>query len=598
MNETILNRIEKLRQVMQKEHLSAFIIPSSDAHNSEYIPNYWKCREWISGFDGSAGTVVITLNEAALWTDSRYFIAAEEQLKGTNIVLMKDGLASTPSISEWLGDVLSNVHSPEVGINGTTSCNNEVEELKRSLQQKGGITLRTNFDPFNIIWTDRPSLPTEEIFIHSLEYAGIDCETKINHLQQYLKDNGRDGILVSQLDSIAWLLNLRGNDIPCNPVFVAYLLVTQNRTTLYINRCKLNNEVLAYLNEKHIETKEYNEIVPALSNYSEYNLQLDGNEISYTLYHAASKTKIVNQPSPIQSMKAIKNETEVNGFRNALKRDGVALVKFLIWLEKAVPKGGETELSIAHKLEQFRSVQPLYKGISFDTIAAYQAHGAIVHYEPTEETNVELKPEGFLLLDSGAQYLDGTTDITRTIPLGELTNEQKHVYTLVLKAHIGLAQTIFPEGTNGTQLDIMAREPLWKEGLNFGHGTGHGVGSFLNVHEGPQQIRMQYRPAPFFENTTITNEPGIYLQDKFGVRIENIMLATLYMHSDFGRFLQFESLTLCPIQTDPIKIQLLTNEELEWLNNYHKKVFQLLSPLLEPQEVAWLKEKTAPLTRS
>ena len=355
---------------------------------------------------------------------------------------------------------------------------------------------------------------------------------------------------------------------------------------------------MAYLNEKHIETKEYNEILPDLSNYSEYNLQLDGNEISYTLYHAASKTKVVNQPSPIQSMKAIKNETEVNGFRNALKRDGVALVKFLIWLEKAVPKGGETELSIAHKLEQFRSVQPLYKGISFDTIAAYQAHGAIVHYEPTEETNVKLKPEGLLLLDSGAQYLDGTTDITRTIPLGELTNEQKHVYTLVLKAHIGLAQTIFPEGTNGTQLDIMAREPLWKEGLNFGHGTGHGVGSFLNVHEGPQQIRMQYRPAPFFENTTITNEPGIYLQDKFGVRIENIMLATLYMHSDFGRFLQFESLTLCPIQTEPIKIQLLTNEELEWLNNYHKKVFQLLSPLLEPQEVEWLKEKTAPLTRS
>ena len=403
MNETILNRIENLRQVMQREHLSAFIIPSSDAHNSEYIPNFWKCREWISGFNGSAGTVVITLNESALWTDSRYFIAAEEQLKGTNIVLMKDGLASTPSISEWLGDVLSNVHSPEVGINGTTSCNNEVEELKRSLQLIGGITLRTNFDPFNIIWTDRPSLPTEEIFIHSLEYAGIDCETKINHLQQYLKDNGRDGILVSQLDSIAWLLNLRGYDIPCNPVFVAYLLVTQNRTTLYINRCKLNNEVLAYLNEKHIETKEYNEIVPELSNYSDYNLPLDGNEISYTLYPAASKTKVVNQPFPIQSMKAIKNKTEVNGFRNALKRDGVALVKFLIWLEKAVPKGGETELSIAHKLEQFRSEQPLYKGISFDTIAAYQAHGAIVHYEPTEETNVELKPEGFLLLDSCAQ---------------------------------------------------------------------------------------------------------------------------------------------------------------------------------------------------
>ena len=501
MAKDIVKRVGILREYLQKNGLSAFIFPSTDPHQGEYVPEHWQTRQWISGFDGSAGTAVVTLTDTALWTDSRYFIAAAEQLNGTPFQLMKDGMAETPSITEWLTNQMANgqwpmVNDKIVGIDGEVYTKVEIEEMQSAFA-KAGIRLRTDLDPAETLWTDRPPIPKNKVEIQPLELAGEPAESKIERVRQSLAEQGEEGIVISQLDEIAWLLNLRGSDVHCNPVFVSYVLLTQNDVTLFIDSEKLDENVKQYLESINVKVRPYG--------------------------RPAFESKAVN---PIPTMKSIKNAAEIAGFRKAMVRDGVAMVKFLHWLKPAVEAGGQTEISIDRELTALRAEQDLYRGLSFDTIAAYGPHGAIVHYEATPETDAMLEPKGLLLLDSGAQYQDGTTDITRTIALGALTDEERLDYTLVLKGHIRLALTRFPDGISGTQIDALARYAMWQHGINYGHGTGHGVGSYLCVHEGPHQIRHTWKPAPLHAGMTVTNEPGIYRQGKHGVRIENTCVIT------------------------------------------------------------------------
>lgn len=588
----INQRLESLREVMKREHLAAFIFPSTDAHQSEYVADHWMGRAWISGFDGSAGTAVVTMHSAALWTDSRYFLAAEEQLKGTEFQLMKLKIPGTLSIAEWLGKELQDVDSPEVGLDGWVNSYSSTSGLIADLRKAGGITVRTNFDPLEEIWKDRPSIPLKPVEIQPMEFAGEDVPSKIKRIRQALRAQHADGMLVSALDDIAWTLNLRGTDVHCVPVFVSYLLIASDKVSLFVDEAKVSSEIRAYLESNGVSIYKYNKVEEGLKAYSEYNILLDGNETSYYLWKAVRCQEIVQASSPIPAMKAVKNEAEIAGYRSAMLKDGVAMVKFLKWLLPAVEAGGETEISIDKKLTALRAEQKLFRDISFDTIAGYQAHGAIVHYEATPETDIPLKPEGLLLLDSGAQYQDGTTDITRTIALGPITEEMKHIYTLVLKAHIQLELAKFPDGASGTQLDALGRECMWREGFNFLHGTGHGVGSYLSVHEGPHQIRMEYMPTPLRAGMTLTDEPGLYLAGKFGVRIENTVLLSDYMKTEFGKFLQIEPLTLCPIDTAPIDLAMLMPEELAWLNEYHAKVYAELAPYLDEEEKKWLENAT------
>ena len=587
--DTIKQRLANLRELMRREHLAAFIFPSTDPHNGEYVPDHWKGREWISGFNGSAGTAVVTMTSAALWTDSRYFIAAAEQLEDTGFVLMKERVEGTPTISEWIGDELSGSKTTEVGIDGMTNSAASVEQLIVELRQRGGLTVRTNLDPLDELWTDRPSIPTDKVVLHPLELAGETTHEKLQRIRKALRGHHADGTLVTALDDIAWTLNMRGSDVHCNPVFVSYLLISSQKATLYINKEKLTADAVAYLKREGVDVDDYNNIKKGLKDYFEYNILLDPNTTNYTLFHTVERN-IVAAASPIPSMKCVKNTKEAEGFRKAMLRDGIAMTKFLAWLQPAVEAGGQTELTIDKKLTSLRAEQPMYRGLSFDTIAAYQEHGAIVHYEATPETDIELRPEGLLLLDSGAQYADGTTDITRTIALGPVSDEQKKVYTLVLKGHIQLQLLKFPYGASGTQLDALARKDMWREGMNYMHGTGHGVGSYLNVHEGPHQIRQEYKPEPMRDGMTVTDEPGIYLAGRFGVRIENTLLTVPYMETEFGRFLQFETLTLCPIDKRPIVVDMLTDEEKDWLNSYHRRVNELISPHLNDEERAWLED--------
>lgn len=588
----INQRLECLREVMKREHLAAFIFPSTDAHQSEYVADHWMGRAWISGFNGSAGTAVVTMHSAALWTDSRYFLAAEEQLQGTEFQLMKLKIPGTPSIAEWLGKELMDVDSPEVGLDGWVNSYSSTSGLIADLRKAGGITVRTNFDPLEEIWKERPSIPLNPVEIQPMEYAGEDISSKIDRVRKALRAQHADGMLVSALDDIAWTLNLRGTDVHCVPVFVSYLLIASDKVSLFVDETKISSEVRAYLESNGVSIYKYNKVEEGLKAYSEYNILLDGNETSYYLWKAVRCQEIVHASSPIPAMKAVKNDAEIAGYRRAMLKDGVAMVKFLKWLLPAVEAGGETEISIDKKLTALRAEQKLFRDISFDTIAGYQAHGAIVHYEATPETDIPLKPEGLLLLDSGAQYQDGTTDITRTIALGPVTEEMKHVYTLVLKAHIQLELAKFPDGASGTQLDALGRECMWREGFNFLHGTGHGVGSYLSVHEGPHQIRMEYMPTPLRAGMTLTDEPGLYLAGKFGVRIENTVLLSEYMETEFGKFLQIEPLTLCPIDTAPIDRAMLLPEELAWLNGYHAKVYAELAPYLDEVERKWLENAT------
>lgn len=596
MKEYIAQRLEALREVMRRENLDAFIFPSTDPHNSEYVPDRWKGREWISGFNGSAGTAVVTMHSAALWTDSRYFIAAADQLSGTEFQLMKLKIEGTPTISEWLGSELREVSSAQVGVDGMCNSAANVEVLVSDLRREGGITVRTNLDPLDIVWTDRPQSPASKVEIQPVELAGETVASKLTRIRKALRDLHADGMLMSALDDVAWTLNLRGTDVHCTPVFVSYLLISTTSATLYINKEKLTPEVEAHLESQGVKMAGYDDVRKGIKEYAEYNILLDPNETNYTLSRLVDVQEVIRHKSPIPAMKAIKNEAEIRGYRSAMLKDGIALVKFLRWLKPAVEAGGQTEISIDKKLTSLRAEQPLFRDISFDTIAGYGAHGAIVHYEATPETDIPLEPHGLLLLDSGAQYQDGTTDITRTIALGPVSDYEKHIYTLVLKGHIQLEICKFPSGASGTQMDILAREAMWREGLNYLHGTGHGVGSYLSVHEGPHQFRLEWMPAPFLENMTVTDEPGIYLAGQFGVRIENTLLISHYKDTEFGKFLQFESLTLCPIDTTPVVKEELLPEEVAWLNEYHQHVYDVLAPHLDDEgDKEWLRKATMPI---
>ena len=594
----IKSRLAALRQQMEARQLSAFIVPSTDPHSSEYVSEHWETRKWISGFTGSAGTAVITLENAGLWTDSRYFIQAEEQLAGTGIRLFKDRLPETPSIGEWLGSVLK--EGDKIGIDGWVNSHQEAFSLNNELKAKGLALETMTEDIFDTLWENRPYLPQSPIFILDEARTGASCTAKINRIKEAIAKNGISAIILSALDEIAWTLNLRGNDVHCNPVFISYLLISAEGNTLYIMEDKITDEVRTYLKEHQVEIKAYSALAEDLRSFKEKHqgvLQISplANEALYNLSSQYADTIIA--PSPVALMKAVKNETEQAGFRKAMERDGVAMVKFLRWLKEAVPAGNESEVSIDKKLYEFRSEQADFKGISFDTIAGYKEHAAIVHYEANPVPDIPLKPEGLLLLDSGAQYLDGTTDITRTIALGPLTEEEKTDYTLVLKGHLQLQNAQFPAGTCGTQLDALARIAMWKSGINYMHGTGHGIGHFLCVHEGPHQIRMNHMPTLLEPGMTVTDEPGIYKAGRHGIRIENTLLIVPSQETEFGKFYQFEPLTLCPIDKEAIVIEMLTDEELKCLNDYHEMVYNRLSVFLNEEEQIWLKAATSPLKR-
>ncbi len=595
MENVIEERLGRLREVMRREHLAAFVFPSTDPHGSEYVPSRWEGRKWISGFDGSAGLAVVTMDAAALWTDSRYFLAAEEQLRNTEFVLMKERVEGTPTPARWIASQLRGAASTEIGIDGMSCSTTMAEALIADLRRAGGITVRTNLDVLEEIWTDRPAVPEGEVCVHDIEYAGESRADKLRRIRAALREVHADGMLMSALDDIAWTLNLRGTDVHCNPVFVSYLLIAQDRATLFINRKKLSPQIVGELKADGVTIDDYANVARGLKKYPEYNILIDPDETNYTLYKVATAHNVIRHSSPVPTMKAVKNAAETEGFRRSMIRDGVALVRFLMWLKPAVERGGQTEITVSEHLRELRAADPMYRDLSFDTIAGYQEHGAIVHYEATPASDAMLRPEGLILIDSGAHYADGTTDITRTIALGPVTNEQRRVYTLVLKGHLQLQNLKFPYGASGTQLDAAARMAMWREGMNYLHGTGHGVGSYLNVHEGPHQIRMEWRPAPLVPGMTVTDEPGLYLSGRFGVRTENMLMVKDYMETEFGRFLEFEPLTLCPIDKTPIIASMLTDEERAWLDDYHRRVYEKLAPHLQPDECRWLEEACSPL---
>lgn len=592
-NESITCRVEKLRGYMKKKKLDAFIIPSNDPHMSEYTPAHWQCRQWISGFNGSAGIAVVTLEKAALWTDSRYFLAAGQQLEGTPFTLMKDGLPDTPSIGTWLAETLS--ENAKAGIDGSL-CTPAMQKMLESELSPRGISAELCEDPFNEVWNNRPELPTDKIEVHPLKYAGESAADKIHRLLGKARENGCDAMLLTALDEIAWTLNLRGNDVECNPVFVSYLLLSDRQNVLFVNPAKVSDEVREHLSLSGVETMPYTAVADAVKNLHACRTMIS-NKANCAIKSLFNDGECVIMPSIAEEMKAVKNSAEIAGFHSAMLRDGVAMVTFLSRLKSEVKKG-ITEMGVDRLLTSLRAEQELYRGLSFATIAAYDAHGAIVHYEADEHSDVKLEPHGFILIDSGAQYSDGTTDITRTISLGNPTEEEKKIYTLVLKGHIALSECVFPDGASGTQIDCAARYAMWQHFLNYGHGTGHGVGSYLNVHEGPHQIRMNYMPAPLRAGMTVTDEPGIYCEGKFGVRTENTLLIVPAGESQFGKFLKFEPLTLCPIDTAPIDLGLMTDKELQWLNDYHETVRQRLTPLIKDGAVKeWLADATKPISR-
>lgn len=579
--------------MFSQEGIDAFIIPSTDPHLSEYVAPHWKSREWISGFTGSAGTVVVTNKEAGLWTDSRYFLQAAQQLEGTEIKLYKEMLPETPCITTFLSTQLA--PGSTVGIDGKMFSAEEVEKMKAELQ-KSHIEIKSIPDPLEKLWTDRPAMPEAPAYIYETKYAGKSSREKMAVIREELKKQNAKAVFLSALDEIAWTLNLRGSDVHCNPVVVSYLLIEEEEAHYFIHPQKITKEVTDYLKDTGVSLHAYGEVESYLAKMEVESLLIHPGKTNYAMYSAVNPLcKILHGVSPVTLLKAIRNEQEIAGIHAAMQRDGVAMVKFLKWLEEAVPAGNETEISVDKKLHGFRAEQALYMGESFDTIAGYKAHGAIVHYEAMPETDIPLKPEGFLLLDSGAQYLDGTTDITRTIALGELTEEEKTDYTLILKGHIALAMAQFPAGTRGAQLDVLARMPIWQRGMNFLHGTGHGVGHFLNVHEGPQSIRMNENPVTLQAGMLTSNEPGVYKAGSHGIRTENLVLVVSAGEGMFGEYLKFETVTLCPICKKGIIRELLNAEEIAWLNDYHQTVYEKLAPSLNSEEQAWLKEATSSL---
>ena len=588
----ISERLSALRKFMETRHLDAFIVPSTDPHLSEYPPKRWECRKWITGFTGSAGTAVITMKQAGVWTDSRYFLQAAQQLEGTGFDLFKMGMPETPDMIDWIVEQVGN--GGKVGIDGMVYATSEAKTLKNKLESKG-IALETRFDPFEEIWKDRPEIPKNKIFTLPKEITGESTKNKIKRIVEEIEKAGAEGIVIATLDAVAWTFNIRGNDVEYNPVAVAYGYVSKNESVLFIDPDKLTPPIASELQSQGVKTANYNHIFDYIEELPEKTtICVTESKINYTLYqHLSARCKVIDLPSPIDLMKSMKNETELNGFRRAMVKDGIALTRFYMWLEKTVPTGTVTEMTIAEKLREFRSQQEQYMGESFGTIAGYAAHGAIVHYSATPESNSIIEPRGLLLIDSGAQFMHGTTDITRTVALGEIAPQMKSDYTKVLKGHIALATAIYPEGTRGSQLDILARKPLWDNCETYWHGTGHGIGHFLNVHEGPQNIRTEENPTPLKQGMVTSNEPGIYRTDQYGIRIENLVVTQEYKKTeDFGTFYHFETLTLCPIDTKPIETERLTEKEKTWLNNYHRMVYDKLQHHLNEEEKAWLKEKT------
>ena len=589
MGDRIHKRLAALRSYMQEKGIHAFIVPSTDSHLSEYPASHWESRKWISNFTGSAGTVVVTADKAALWTDSRYFLQAADELDATSYILQKEGLPDTPTIEEWLTEELEK--GKYVGIDGSVYAAKDAFSLIRKLNMKG-LHVIADYDPFATIWHDRPEIPKNPIFAFPEKYSGESTTSKIKRICDVVEKQGAESLLVASLDTIAWIFNIRGNDVKCNPVAVSYAYISRKETVLFIDNAKLTDETAKYLKGEGVIIADYAKVYDYIAK-SKHSVCLNAEKVTFLLYNSIpSDCRIIDMPSPADLMKSIKNEAEVEGFRVAMKKDGVALVRFLMWLEKAVPNGEVTEQIIPGKLLEYRSQQQNFVGESFDTISGYGPNGAIVHYHVTPESSLPVEPKGLLLVDSGAQYFDGTTDITRTVAVGPLTEQMKKDYTMVLKGHIGIATAIYPQGTRGSQIDILARKTLWDNGINYLHGTGHGIGHFLNVHEGPQNIRLNENPTTLEIGMITSNEPGLYRAGKYGIRIENLVLTKHEMTTEFGAFYSFETLTLCPIDKAPVVKEMLTAKELEWFNRYHKYVYDRLSPLLTEEEKAWLKEKT------
>lgn len=585
----IKSRISSLRGLMKERGIDAFIIPSSDNHGSEYVSDYFRVRQWISGFTGSAGTVVITEKEAHLWVDGRYFLQGEQQIQGTEYVLERMGEPGVKTYAQWICD---NVKSGgTVSFNGKVFTVAELHDLERTFREKG-IEITPEEDVFDELWKDRPTMPNKKVFIHEDSYTGKTVEEKLALVKEGMNKINANNLLLASLDDIAWLLNLRGGDVECNPVFLSYFLISDSNYTLYIDKEKLNDEIINILGSKSVNIKDYNDVAADLK-LVKGTITFDPAKTNVWLKKAINEeVNIVERRNITTDLKARKNPTELKNIENAHVKDGIAMVKFIKWVKENVNNNEITEISAADKLEKFRAEGKDFIDISFDTIAGYGPHGAIIHYKASEESNSKLQPKGLFLVDSGAQYLDGTTDITRTIALGQLTDEEKIDYTLVLKGHLNLLTAVFLEGTPGCSLDILARRALWSKGLDFKHGTGHGVGYLLNVHEGPQGIRRELNPVALEEGMIVSNEPGVYKAGKHGVRIENLIAVQSKEKNEFGKFMCFKNLTLCPYELDAIEISLLTNEEKGWLNDYHKNVFDTLSPYLSEDEISWLKNST------
>lgn len=595
MNNPTAERINALRSQMLLHGIDAVIIPQTDPHQSEYISDHWQVRRYFSGFTGSAGSLVVTAKAALLWTDSRYFIQAAQQLSGTEVELMKDGLPATPSIESYL---TSNLPAGScVGIDGMLFSSAAAEKLQYELEAHG-LKLVTDFDVVDNIWTDRPALPKDKIFVHDTKYTRDTAKTKLAAILADAKRQMADTALISPLDEIAWTLNIRCSDVKYNPVATAYLYVAPERSTLFIDPDKLSAETSDYLHSEGVDTLPYSDIKLFVENLSpDVKVLVEEARTSTTLATLLGD-RAVYGVSPVAVSKACKNDVQVQGIRNAMTRDGVALVKAFKEIEETIANHLPlTELDVEAILRKYRSSMDLYFDESFGTIAGYGAHGAIVHYEADESSSATIEPQGLLLVDSGAQYLDGTTDITRTIAMGVPTQMEKHDFTLVMKGHIALAQMIFPEGTRGAQLDVEARKFLWREGLTYLHGTGHGVGHFLNVHEGPQSIRLNYTPTPLMPGMITSNEPGLYRENIHGIRCENLVLCVNAMTTEFGEFLKFETLTLFPFDLKLFETEIMTDDEIEWVNDYHRQVREALSQHLNDEERKWLETKTAELKK-
>lgn len=587
-------KINDLRSAMAKHGIDAWIIPSSDAHNSEYVAKHWEGRAWLSGFTGSAGTIVVTKDKAALWTDGRYFIQAEEQLGGSEVTLMKDGQPGVPSMAEWVtGEVRE---QGCIGFDGATLSLSSIRGLEKKLTAKT-ITLKADSDLLDDVWVRRPELPTEPVFIHEELYAGKSLTDKVSEVRKILKERKATELLITSLDDIAWLFNLRGSDIECNPVFLAYALLSQEYITLFTNKDRIEADALEAIAKVGVDLADYDEILDRLSTLPDStHLMMNPVNTSYKLASVIPPAvTLIEDRLPTTDLKAIKNSTEIERMQACHRRDGAAMVRFIRWLENNIPTGTLNEVNIDEQLLQFRSESEYFKGVSFPSIVGYAGHGAICHYRADEESAYKIESKGLLLIDSGAQYPDGTTDITRTFACGAMTNEEMRDYTLVLKSHIALATAKFKEGTRGIQLDAITRQPLWSEGIDFNHGTGHGVGYFLNVHEGPQSISPKWFDVALKPGMLITNEPGIYRDNKHGIRLENIMLVAEDLENEFGKFFKLIPMTLTPFDARPLVKELMTDSEIQWLNGYHKMVREELSPLLKGHDREWLKEATKAL---